>query len=60
MKIRRRSPDLIERHQQNLRNEMECLQSLDHPNIVKLLGPRAPRRQSRLRARSRARYFPVR
>ena len=38
LKLRRRSPDLMERHQQNLRNEMECLQSLDHPNIVKLLG----------------------
>jgi serine/threonine protein kinase len=44
MKIRWRSPELIERHQQNLRNKMECLQSLDHPNIVKLLGlPRPPR-----------------
>ncbi len=36
------SPELIERHQQSLHSEMECLQSLDHPraSIVKLLGPR--------------------
>ena len=36
--IRRRSPEFIARHSQNLRNETDILQSLDHPNIVKLLG----------------------
>eukprot|EP00292_Cryptomonas_paramecium_P014245 CAMPEP_0113730510 /NCGR_PEP_ID=MMETSP0038_2-20120614/43199_1 /TAXON_ID=2898 /ORGANISM="Cryptomonas paramecium" /LENGTH=227 /DNA_ID=CAMNT_0000662579 /DNA_START=259 /DNA_END=939 /DNA_ORIENTATION=+ /assembly_acc=CAM_ASM_000170 len=35
--VRRRSPEFVERHSQNLKNETECLQSLDHPNIVKLL-----------------------
>ena len=36
--IRRRSPEFIARHSQNLRNETDILQSLDHPNIVRLLG----------------------
>ena len=37
-KVRRRSPEFAARHQQNLRNETECLRSLSHPNIVRLLG----------------------
>ncbi len=43
-KIRRRSPEFAARHQQNLRNETECLRSLNHPNIVKLYGAPAPPR----------------
>jgi serine/threonine protein kinase len=41
-KVRRRSPEFAARHQQNLRNETECLRSLNHPNIVRLLGAPPP------------------
>ena len=38
IRIRKRSPEFIARHQKNLQNETECLLALDHPNIVRLLG----------------------
>ena len=55
-KIRRRSPELAARHQQNLRNETECLRSLNHPNIVRLLGEAASSRLRRPCARARGQY----
>eukprot|EP00286_Rhodomonas_abbreviata_P000125 CAMPEP_0181290104 /NCGR_PEP_ID=MMETSP1101-20121128/1240_1 /TAXON_ID=46948 /ORGANISM="Rhodomonas abbreviata, Strain Caron Lab Isolate" /LENGTH=316 /DNA_ID=CAMNT_0023394375 /DNA_START=45 /DNA_END=991 /DNA_ORIENTATION=+ len=36
-RLEKQQPRYVQRHKQQLRNEIECLRSLNHPNIVRLL-----------------------